>query len=146
MLNGDKSPADQSLARYLLPKLVVYLTETGSEDPEKARSLIAQTLASFISSLPDGRRGAAMALVVPTLLSRAEGETDTDEVYQETGGRLLELAAADPVAFRGTVGALTAAQREVLEHVLKAGQQPKQTAMRGDEREEPTIKLSMNFG
>lgn len=146
LLSSDKTPADQSIARQLLPSLIVFLTETGPEDPERARSLIAQTLTSFVGTLPDGRRAAAMALIVPTLLSRAQGEADTEEAYHEISGRLLELAAADPAAFRGTVSSLTAQQRSTLEHILKAGQGPKQEIGGGGEKEEPSIKLSMTFG
>lgn len=146
LLSSDKTSADQSIVRQILPNLIVFLTDTGPEDPEKARSLIAQTLTSFVGTLQEGRRGAAMALVIPTLLSRAQGEPDTTEVYHETSARLLELAAADPVAFRGTVGGLTAQQRGILESVLKAGQGTRQVSNQSEEKEEPTIKLSMNFG
>lgn len=106
--------------------------------------MIAQSLTAFVGTLAQDKRAAAMALVVPTLLVRAESEGSG--VYQDTGARLLELAAADQSVFRATVGALSEAQRRVMEEVLRAGQGPKRDVERGDEREEPTIKLSMNFG
>lgn len=130
--------------RHLLPSLVKFITSTDSSDPENARAMIAQSLTAFVGTLAQDKRAAAMALVVPTLLVRAESEGSG--VYQDTGARLLELAAADQSVFRATVGALSEAQRRVMEEVLRAGQGPKRDVERGDEREEPTIKLSMNFG
>ncbi|CRJ98312.1 hypothetical protein BN1723_008676 [Verticillium longisporum] len=43
-LQPNPTPADQSLARYLLPRLVAFVTNTDPEDPERARALVAQTL------------------------------------------------------------------------------------------------------
>ena len=106
--------------------------------------MIAQILTAFIATLPPSKRAAGMALVVPTLLARAEREGNT--VYRETGARLLELAAADQSLFRATVGALKEQQRTVMQDVLKAGQGPRREEREEGEREEPSIKLSMNFG
>ncbi len=87
-----------------------------------------------------------MALVIPTLLQRAEQEGDAGGLYQETGARLFELAAHDQSVFRSTAAALNPTQRKVMEEVLRAGQGPKKEVVRDEGREEPTIKLSMNFG
>lgn len=108
--------------------------------------MIAHTLTAFVGTLPADKRAPAMALMVPTLLVRAEREGRNGRVYQDTGARLLELAAADQSVFRATIGALSEAQRKVMEEVLRAGQGPKREARDEEEREEPTIKLSMNFG
>lgn len=143
MLHSPKTSADQSITRYALPHLVTFVTDTGSDDPERARSLIVSTLTSFVATLPEDRRAPGMAMVMPTLLRRAEQEGA--EVYGETGTRLLELAAVNQGVFRATVGALSAEQRRCMEEVLRAGQGAKKEE-REEGREEPTIKLSMNFG
>ena len=87
-----------------------------------------------------------MALVIPTLLIRAEREGNAGGAYQETGARLLELAAADQGVFRATVGALSGEQRRVMEEVLRAGRGVEREVEEEGERDEPTIKLSVNFG
>ena len=143
MLHSPKASADQTITRYALPHLVAFVTDTGSEDPERARGLIASTLTSFIATLPEDRRAPGMAMVMPTLLRRAEQEGA--DVYGEISTRLLELAAVDQGVFRATVGALSAEQRRCMEEVLRAGQGAKKEE-REEGREEPTIKLSMNFG
>lgn len=124
----------------------MFVTSTETEDPEKARAMVAQTLTAFVATLTEAKRAPAMAMVIPTLLMRAERESNVGGVYQETGARLLELAAADQAVFRATVGALSERQRGVMEEVLRAGKGPKRDVQSSGEKEEPTIKLSMNFG
>ena len=98
-----------------------------------------------------------MALVVPTLLSRAATEPAKDDVYRETSARLLELAGTDQTAFRAVVGAMSEAQRAFMEEVIKSGRgmggggAAAHGAAGGrrsvDEGEHaPTIALKMNFG
>lgn len=140
------------------------MTNTSPEDPEQARSLIAQTLVQFTAvvargSSQDGGQGAsiAMALVVPTLLSRAATEGAKDDVYRETSARLLELASADQTAFRAVVGAMSEGQRAFMEEVIKSGRSGGMTGGGAhvgaggrrsgeDEEQAPTIALKMNFG
>jgi hypothetical protein len=86
-----------------------------------------------------------MALVIPTILSRASSEGEGEELYQETSSRLLELAAANQGAFRSVVGGLSESQRAFMEEVLRAGQKTRKVE-REEGREEPTIALRMNFG
>ncbi|KAG5983299.1 hypothetical protein E4U43_006293 [Claviceps pusilla] len=87
-----------------------------------------------------------MALVIPTLMTRAAGEGE--EIYRETSTRLLELAATDQEAFRATVGAMSSGQRTFLEEVIRSGQQ---AGANGDnssatDRGKPSITLKMDFG
>lgn len=87
-----------------------------------------------------------MALVIPTLMTRAAGEGE--ELYQETSTRLLELACTDQEAFRATVGALNSGQRTFLEEVIRSGQQ---AGNNGDDSSasnlgQPSITLKMEFG
>jgi len=87
-----------------------------------------------------------MALVIPTILSRASSEGEGEGLYQETSSRLLELAAVNQQAFRSVVGELSESQRAFMEEVLRAGQKTRRKVEREEGREEPTIALRMNFG
>lgn len=89
-----------------------------------------------------------MSLVLPTLLSRANNEENPGGVYPETSARLLELAGADQVAFRGVVAGMSEGQRVFMEGVIKAGRArgaAQQKSADGEDKE-PTIALRMNFG
>ena len=108
----------------------------------------------------------ATALVLPALLARASGEldkwqeenlstsgtasaaaeADRNTIYKETSGRLLELASADPAAFRGVVGGLNESQRAFMEEVIKAGRQAEAAKPAASSNGQPTIALKMDFG
>jgi hypothetical protein len=155
------TPADQTIARYLVPRLVAFVTDTEPEDPERARSLIAHTLVQYVgtvagdknsssSSTNKDRTGAAMALVLPALLTRASSEGE--DSYRETSARLLELAAVDQAVFRAVVAGMNDGQRAFLEEVIRWGRQGGGGAGAGAEKTDgaaagrPTIALKMNFG
>ena len=145
MLQPTQSPADLSISRYLLPRLIAFVTNVEPEDPEQARSLVAHTLSSYIGTAPSDKVPAAMSLIIPTLMTRATAEGT--ELYQETSARLLEIAAVDQGAFRGVVGALSSAQRTFLEEVIRSGRQGSATQEKdSSEGAQPTIALKMNFG
>lgn len=139
-----KTPADQTIARYLLPRLLSFVTNTETEDPENARTLIAHALTSFVSTFSGKQVGVAMAMIMPTLLSRASSEGK--EVYGETSTRLLELASIDQATFRTVVASMSEAQKAFVEEVIKSGRTagPRQDV--SDEDRKPTIALTMNFG
>ncbi|KAK0623080.1 armadillo-type protein [Immersiella caudata] len=140
---------DQTIARALLPKLIVFVTNTEPEDPENARALVAQTLSQYAAAVSKDHTAIAMALVVPALLSRASSEGDgesSDVVYRETSARLLELASADQVAFRGVVGAMSEAQKAFMEGVIRSGRQAGAVRKSDEGEGRPTIALKMNFG
>jgi HEAT repeat-containing protein 5 len=136
------------MARYLVPRLISFVTNTETEDPEKARGLVAHALTTFVTSLKQPQLSAGMSLVLPTLLSRANGEDNPGGVYPETSARLLELAGADQAAFRGVVAGMTEGQRAFMEGVIKAGRAhgAGQQKNADGEDKEPTIALRMNFG
>ncbi|KAJ9425227.1 armadillo-type protein [Fusarium oxysporum] len=121
LLQPSQTSADLSIARYLFPRLVAFVTDTDPEDPENARSLIAQTLCQYVGTGVRGRHLAAMAVVIPTLMARATAEGE--EVYQETSARLLELAAIDQEMFRAVVGGMSDGQKGFLEEVIRFGRQ-----------------------
>ena len=146
LLQPKPTPADHSLARHLLPRVLAFATNTEPEDPERARSLVCATLSAFVGVVPSASVPVAMALVIPALLSRAASE-EGQAVYRETSARLLELASANQAAFRGVVAGMSEGQRAFLEEVIRAG---RQTGGPVDDEEEegerPTIALKMNFG
>jgi hypothetical protein len=147
LLTTPKPPADQSIARYLLPRLISFATNTDNDDPESARSLVLHALTTYVSILTKDQKSVGMSVVVPTLLERANKEGDG--VYRETSARLLELASMDQAAFRGVVGSMTEEQKGFMESVILAGRQAqaqgKVEDVNGEERE-PTIALRMDFG
>lgn len=143
-MQNPKTVADQSIARHLLPRLLSFVTNTETEDPENARTLIAHALTSFVSTFSGPQVGVAMAMVIPTLLSRAS--SDGKEVYGETSTRLLELASIEQAAFRAVVAGMSEAQKAFVEEVIKSGRTtgPRQEVSSEDRK--PTIALTMNFG
>ncbi|KAL7918884.1 armadillo-type protein [Trichoderma austrokoningii] len=146
LLQGAPSAADVSIARYLFPRLIAFVTDVGPEDPEMARSLVSQTLCLYARSVKPDRAAAAMSMVIPALMARATGEGEG--VYSETSTRLLELAAANQEVFKAIVGGLSGGQRAFLEEVIRSGRPAAGAADKtlSNEASQPTIQLKMNFG
>ncbi|KAK1091901.1 hypothetical protein LTR48_005396 [Friedmanniomyces endolithicus] len=114
------------------------------EGLEEGRTLTAQSLTTFASRVPTAQRPAAVALFTNALLERAsKGGSGT---YQETGARMLDLAAADNASFRAVISAISGERKALLERILKAraGVQRGRSDMDGER--EPAIALKMNFG
>ncbi|RQM06405.1 hypothetical protein DH86_00002242 [Scytalidium sp. 3C] len=143
----SRTPADQSILRYLLPRLIEYVNNTESEDPENGRSLVAHALASFVTTLSGPSKAVAMSVIIPALLSRANKEGS--DVYNETSARLLELAASDAASFKGIVANLGEEQKSFMESVITAGRSSgggQRSPVANGTDKEPTIALKMNFG
>ncbi|KAI0389974.1 armadillo-type protein [Xylariaceae sp. FL0594] len=144
LLQSSPTLADQSIARYLLPRLVAFVTDTEPEDPEDTRKLISHTLTQFVSTVGKDHAQIAMSMVVPALLSRATSEGP--DIYKETSSRLLELAAVDQPAFRGVVAAMSEGQRAFVEEVLRSGRQAGGADRDSANTGQPSITLKMDFG
>ncbi|KAK0621164.1 armadillo-type protein [Bombardia bombarda] len=150
LLQPQPTPADQTIARALLPRLIAFVVNTNPEDPEHARALVTHTLCQYVTLLiSKDHATVAMALVVPVLLSRAASEGS--DVYRETSTRLLELASANQTAFRGVVGSMSEGQKAFMEEVIRSGRQQGGAGERvrrdsGDVSAQPSIALKMNFG
>lgn len=146
MLQGSRTAADLSIARYLFPRLVAFVTDVESEDPERARWLVIHTLCLYVASVEPSRMLAAMSMVIPVLMAHATGEGT--KAYKETSIRLLEVAAIDQGAFRAVVGGLSGGQRAFLEEVIRSGQDAANVSDKttADGSGQPTITLKMNFG
>lgn len=142
---APKTACDQEIVRYMLPKLVTFVTaESDSEqdDSENAKGLVCHTLTSFVSTLFGDQIQVAMAIIIPTLLAYAASNPRS---YQETATRLLELAALNHVSFKNIVANLGPTQRSFMEEVLRsnarsAADDTKQISSA------PSIALKMNFG
>ncbi|CAM1505615.1 Fc.00g112520.m01.CDS01 [Cosmosporella sp. VM-42] len=146
LLQPKPTSADLSIARYLFPSLIAFVTNTDPEDPERARTLIAHTLCQYVGTVEKSRVSSAMSLVIPMLMARATA--DGEEVYAETSARLLELAAADQGTFRAVVGVMSDTQKTFLEEVIRSGRQPTDGADKAAAggSGQPTIALKMDFG
>ncbi|KAH7377966.1 armadillo-type protein [Cadophora sp. MPI-SDFR-AT-0126] len=146
LLQSPKTPADQSISRYLLPRLISFTTNTSTEDPENARALVAHALTIYTTTLPSPQKAIAMSVILPTLLARANSEGE--DVYKETSARLLDLAGSDQAAFRGVVGGMTGEQKGFMESVILKGRESRGSGkvVDDDGGKEPTIALRMDFG
>ena len=150
ILVKPKNETDEAIARYLIPRLVRVIMDTNSRDPENARSLVAQSLTMFITTLSAERSAAAMCVVIPALLTRASAEGQA--TYHGTAKRLLELASGHLTPyFKGVVSKMSGEQRGFMETVIRDGglaASNQDGGRRGSEtdREEPRIALKMDFG
>ena len=122
------------------------MTNTEPEDPEGARALVAHSLCQYVPLIEASRVAPAMSLVIPMLMARSTAEGE--DVYTETGARLLGLAAANQEVFKAIVGGMSVAQRGFLEEVIRYGRQERADKDNTDSEDagQPTIALKMNFG
>ncbi|KAI1085885.1 ARM repeat-containing protein [Whalleya microplaca] len=144
LLQSSPTPADQSIARYLLPRLIAFVVDTDPEDPEGARKLVAHALTQYVSTIDSDHAQIAMSIVVPALLSRAASEGA--EVYRETSVRLLELASTNQTSFKGVVTAMSEGQKAFMEEVIRSGRQDGGTEKDTNNAGQPSIALKMDFG
>ncbi|ODA82855.1 hypothetical protein RJ55_01364 [Drechmeria coniospora] len=146
LLQPKPTPADLSMARYMLPRLVTFVVDVEPEDPEQARSLLAHTLCLYVGTLQADRRLPALALVIPMLMARATSEGE--EVYKQTSDNLLGLAAADQGGFKAIVGGMSSNQRALLEEIIRSGQMAAGNSRKvsADNSGQPSITLKMDFG
>lgn len=146
LLLPKKGPVETTVASQILPQVLSFLANPDDvEGLDETRTLLAQSLVAFISTLPKpDQKQVAAKLIIPTLLARANKEP---KAASETAARLLELAGADQASFRTVVAGLDPAQREFMERVLKSGGIGAQKrAVQSTESEEPSIALKMDFG
>jgi hypothetical protein len=145
LLLPKRGALETSIAAQLLPQILSFLANPSDvEGLDESRTLLTQTLVTFISTLPKPeQRQLACKIVIPALLARVQNNANTG---QEIAGRLLEIAQVDQEAFRGVVAGLSAEQKAFMEGVIKSGQGNQKREVRNDEGGEPTIALKMNFG
>ncbi|KKZ66608.1 hypothetical protein EMCG_07722 [[Emmonsia] crescens] len=155
-----RSPTDDAIARFLLPRLIAFITSLPANeletpvDPENVKGIVTLALVSCIGSGTIAPAGVptAMALVIPALLVRARNEGEG--AYKDIAARLLELAKIDAVTFRGLVAGMGAEQRAFTEDILRRGGiggasgKEEKNGVGGEDDEErnvPSIALRMDF-
>ncbi|OAL55199.1 HEAT repeat protein-like protein [Pyrenochaeta sp. DS3sAY3a] len=145
LLLPKKGAFELGLAKLMLPQILSFLANPSDvEGLDESRTTLAHTLVSFISTLPSTeQRTVAAKIIIPALLARTQKEP---KASQESAARLLEIAQADPTAFRGVVAGLSAEARACMEGVLKSGQGPVRREVVGGEDGGPKIALKMDFG
>ncbi|CAN9350342.1 unnamed protein product [Alternaria sp. RS040] len=145
LLLPKKSALETSIAKLILPPTLSFLASASDvEGLDDSRTTLAQTLVTFISTLPQPpQRQTATKIIIPALLARARKEP---KASQETAARLLEIASADQQAFRGVVTGLDTEQRSFMESVLKSGQGPRRQEASREDDGMPKIALKMDFG
>ncbi|PGH17256.1 hypothetical protein AJ80_04898 [Polytolypa hystricis UAMH7299] len=155
---APRSPADDVVARFLLPRLLGFIASlpTGIDnepllDPENTKSMLIQAVVAAVGSavIPPPAVPTALTIVIPALLSRAKKEGEA--VYNETATRLLELAKVDQVAFRAVVAAMDPVQRAFTEEIIRSlGLGATKEGGDGEDedgsaRNVPSIALRMDF-
>jgi HEAT repeat-containing protein 5 len=140
-----KTPSDEAVFRYLLPRLLHFLVDTTVEDPENVRVVVSHMLASSVKTVPVHSRPTLCTMIIPTLLRRAGIEGPI--IHEETAMRLLQVADADQEAFRRVVGQMGGEQREFLETILRSQRGERgPDEIDGDEVDvKPSIALRMDF-
>lgn len=147
LLASPKTQCDQEIVKYLLPRLVTFVTtnlDAADPDLAQAQSAVCGVLTSFVGTLTGEQVAIAMALVVPTFLARAAGQKG---LWRETSQRLLDLVGVDQQGFKMVVTGMNVRQKSFMEEVLRAGAaaaQEDETAKK--QQETPTIALKMDFG
>ena len=157
LIPAPRSPTDDVIARYLLPRLVAFVAGTSTDgealsDPENTRTPIAHALVACVGSatIPQSGLPTAMSMVVSCLLARCR--RDGESVFKETATRLLELAKIDQSLFRQLVAGIDPEQRAFVEDILKsigvggdAGKGGNNGIVEEEEKQVPSIALRMDF-
>ena len=145
LITQTKSEAAQSIAGYLVPRIIKFLIDDSQQDPENARDFILQTLLTYASTLKDEKAVAAMCVVVPIILYRAS--VAGKESFSQMASRLLSLAGINQGVFRIVVASVNLEQRALLEEILKEGGVGRDDNQRSDNtKSEPSIALKLTFG
>ena len=146
LMAKPKSPCEEAVARLLYPRILQFITDSATEDPENVADSLVHTLTSSVAILPNpGSRSAAIGMIMPALLVRAEDAGQ--DSFKEIAGRLLDMAAAEPLAFRSCAASLVSKQRALLEEILRSGGGLRKQADKDDAETDakPTIELRMDF-
>ena len=153
LADQSKSPLAQSIAAFLLPRLIHFLTDDNQSDPDGAKPVVLNALLAFLNTLPPAteRRTSLLCIMLPVVLQRASSLGK--DAYKDLAARLLAIAGADQAGFRSVVGALRAEQRSLMEEVIKeggglgaGGRDGRPRGASEVARGEPSIALKMDFG
>ncbi|KEF60955.1 uncharacterized protein A1O9_02519 [Exophiala aquamarina CBS 119918] len=157
-----KSPCEELIARTLWIQLIPFVSDGEREDPENVKPSLTQSLVASVAAIERSGRFAATSILVPVLLLRASQPSSTsqgnvgasgsiEKPRKESAARLLELVAADQLAFKVTVGLLSEEQRSELESLLREAGIGKRQKADNDNADDansdakPAIQLRMDF-
>ncbi|KIX10527.1 uncharacterized protein Z518_01610 [Rhinocladiella mackenziei CBS 650.93] len=151
LMTNPKPVCEEKIGKILWTRLVPFVSNPEAEDPESVKTSLTQALVASVATIKGRGRFAAMSILVPVLLLRAKQvspASSLESMRKESGTRLLELVAADQIAFKVTVGLLSEDQRSELESLLRAaGVGRKQETISSDNVDtKPAIELRMDFG
>ena len=147
---NPKSACDDAVGKLLWPRIIAFVCDPDSEDPEGVRPALVQALVGSVQTLKQDRRQSAFSIMIPVLLLRAEEKQTNgskESITKEVASRLLELATVDQQAFRATVGLLDDERRANLERLLRTvGVGQRQEVDEEDTIDSrPAIELRMDF-
>jgi HEAT repeat-containing protein 5 len=154
LVTNPKTPCDEAVGRVLWPRIIHFVSDPDAEDPESVKAPLTQALVAAVPTIKTPGRFAAMSILIPILLSRAQqtsATTNIESARKENAARLLELVTADPLAFKATVGVLDEEQRRELEGLLRAAGIGRRRDDDDEEDEDnrgektPAIALRMDF-
>jgi len=150
LLAHPKTACEERVARLCWPRLVAFVSDPATDDPEGVKPVLVQALVAAVVTLKGLGRTAAMSILVPVLLTRSGQPVPSgsqENVRKDSATRLLELAAMDQWAFRMTIGLLSEDQRVRLESLLRATGVGKKQEADAEETVEtrPAIQLRMDF-
>jgi HEAT repeat-containing protein 5 len=151
LVTNPKTPCDELASKTLWTRLIPFVADPEAEDPENVKPALTQALVASFSAVKGTGRFAAMSILIPVLLYRAKQippGTNAEAMRKESAARLLELVAADSIAFKVTVGLLGEGQRGELESLLRAAGVGRRQENEAEESVEakPAIALRMDFG
>jgi len=151
LVTSPKTPCDEAVGRTLWTRLVPFVSEPEADDPENVKPSLTQALVAALTTIRSTGRFAAMSILVPLLLLRAQQTSpgvSSEVMRKESAARLLDLVAADQIAFKVTVSLLDEEQRSLLEELLRAAGIGKrqEAAIEESLEAKPAIELRMDFG
>ncbi|KAL2432530.1 HEAT repeat-containing protein 5B [Exophiala dermatitidis] len=147
LMTHPKTACEEVIGRTLWSRLIPFVSDPDVEDPESVKTPLVQALVASVVTLQGSGRFAAMSILIPLLLLRTK-QGNSESARKESAARLLELVAADQVAFKVTVGMLHEDQRSELESLLRATAvgRKQETPSSDSVDSKPAIELRMDFG
>lgn len=151
LMTIPKSACDEAVYRVLFPQCLAFVCDQSVDDPEQVRPAVLHALVNSVQTIPRLGRTAAMAILMPVLLTSAKQTTpkgQKESFGKQAATRLLELATMDQLAFRNTASSLDEDSRNELGELLKSvgvGERKQAATTESYDDEKPAIELRMDF-
>ena len=145
LLVETKTETGEAISRFLLPRLLHFISDTSQEDPDNARGAVSHCLDSFVATLEGEEASTALCVFIPVLLEQASAQGK--DAYREVAARLLSLASRNQESFRGVVTKMNIEQRSIMQEVIReGGLDGRDNRPEKDDHGEPSIALKLSFG